>query len=650
MSQQPYDLKSYIQENENLLEKGQILSIPEVDEYNRLAYQLRSTDLERAKRLCTIAESNAQQLQYVAGRAWSLLNKGTFLAYASKHDESFRLFLEAHTLFTEAEERQGIASALRWLGVMYTRVGGHVVALEHYLRSYDIGVETGDSEHCLTCLINIGAAHSALGDHTRALECFSQVLEMQDEHTEPLTKATLLLNTGRAYEGLNDLPKAFDCFGQSMRIRAEVGDRTGVAAAAFALGDVYLKMENPGRALRQYLMSCGICVEARFLWGEALCNHAIGALYIAHGKPEKALSYLERAVRQAEKVGNLETRSQAHLSLAKCFRALGQSDTAYNHILHYHSLKDEIDNGHLQQTVRYLQIGHETERTRREAEIFRHKNEELASAYTRLSDAFEEVKILNDTLATTNQQLTEINSEKNELLGIVAHDLKNPLTSIILSTSILQRYFSNQLPEAAVQEILGISHTAERMNDLIARLLNLNAMDSGSFDLTIENCDISRKINDLVREYQAQMQAKNITIHTDVASGFTVLADPDALTGIVDNLLSNAVKFSPVGKSIWLRLSSVSETLGKSTEVEAGKSRYVRLEVRDEGPGITDEDYKRLFTRFARLSARPTAGESSTGLGLSIVKKLTEAMGGSVECKNKAGAGATFIVELPAPA
>jgi signal transduction histidine kinase len=101
---------------------------------------------------------------------------------------------------------------------------------------------------------------------------------------------------------------------------------------------------------------------------------------------------------------------------------------------------------------------------------------------------------------------------------------------------------------------------------------------------------------------------------------------------VLENLISNAVKYSPPGKNIFVRLRQ--------------QSGAIRLEVQDEGPGLSGEDQKKLFGKFARLSAKPTGGEHSTGLGLSIVKKMVEALTGRVWCESEPGRGATFIVEL----
>jgi signal transduction histidine kinase len=111
------------------------------------------------------------------------------------------------------------------------------------------------------------------------------------------------------------------------------------------------------------------------------------------------------------------------------------------------------------------------------------------------------------------------------------------------------------------------------------------------------------------------------------------LADEQMLNQILDNIFSNALKYSPHGKSIFVRVES--------------RETVVRVEIQDEGEGISPEDMTKLFGKFARLSARPTGGEHSTGLGLSIVKKMVEAMNGKVWCESEVGKGATFIVELP---
>ncbi len=148
------------------------------------------------------------------------------------------------------------------------------------------------------------------------------------------------------------------------------------------------------------------------------------------------------------------------------------------------------------------------------------------------------------------------------------------------------------------------------------------------------NVDVIPLLRRSVVQYTPQAEAKAICFSTDYAAeSIIAFVDESATMQVIDNIVSNAVKYSPRGKNIFISLQSSEDA--------------VRVEVRDEGPGISKEDMQKLFGKFARLSAQPTGGEHSTGLGLSIVKKMVEAMNGRVWCESELGKGAAFIVELP---
>jgi len=240
------------------------------------------------------------------------------------------------------------------------------------------------------------------------------------------------------------------------------------------------------------------------------------------------------------------------------------------------------------------------------------------------------------TLREQKQQLEERNNEKSEIMGIVAHDLRNPITAVSGLASMLQ---DDELPEERRKEVLEqISAAADRMSGLVTNVLESYRMEQGEMRVQSEVVLFEILAVETVRLYEERAAKKNITIGFEKTSSaddavFQVLADETLLKQVLDNLLSNAVKYSPHGKNVYVRVLSRAEA--------------VRIEVQDEGEGISAEDMKRLFGKFARLSARPTGGEHSTGLGLSIVKKMVEAMNGRVWCESEAGKGATFIVEFP---
>jgi signal transduction histidine kinase len=242
---------------------------------------------------------------------------------------------------------------------------------------------------------------------------------------------------------------------------------------------------------------------------------------------------------------------------------------------------------------------------------------------------------LQDALAnleTSNAELTRLNREKSEFLGIAAHDLKNPL-GVIIGTAEMLRLCRDKA-EQSERMIGNIIGAGERMLHLVKNLLDANAIEEGRFAWKLERCDLLALAQQCVVNNLPSAARKEIGLQLEAGAACWSKADQSAALQILDNLVSNAVKYSP--RKTTVRLRTVME--GERASVT----------IRDEGPGIGEEDLKRMFGKFTRLSARPTGGESSNGLGLSIVKRLAEAMGGSVRCESRFGEGAAFILELPA--
>ena len=243
--------------------------------------------------------------------------------------------------------------------------------------------------------------------------------------------------------------------------------------------------------------------------------------------------------------------------------------------------------------------------------------------------AFAKMSEANAKLATSNDKLAHLNQEKNDFLGIAAHDLKNPLTVIIGSAELLKM---NLPPAQSAKLSSNILGAGQRMLQLIKDLLDANAIEQGKFTSNIMPCDLRALAAECAANNQIHASRKEIAICTEEGEIFWGRADRNAAMQILDNLISNAVKFSPH-----------KSTVSVSVSVENG---FVGIHVKDQGPGLSADDQKKLFGKYTRLSAQPTGGESSTGLGLSIVKKLAEAMAGTVVCRSVLGEGATFTLLL----
>jgi signal transduction histidine kinase len=242
----------------------------------------------------------------------------------------------------------------------------------------------------------------------------------------------------------------------------------------------------------------------------------------------------------------------------------------------------------------------------------------------------------NRRLSAQWLRLQRANGFKNEILGTVAHDLKNPLGVILGRTEMLTELISTGTSkESITAQIDHIRDATKRLTSMVDHLIS-DAM-ADAFDITIrrEPVDVAALVSDVAEANQPLAVNKQQTITVSAPPNIVTMCDTDRIREAIDNLVSNAIKYSPIGGKIAVTVAHEDDT--------------TVIRVADEGAGLSPEDLGRLFGRFQRLSAKPTAGESSTGLGLSIVKRIIDMHGGEVTAESAGpNKGSTFTIVLPA--
>ncbi|MEM7297424.1 MAG: ATP-binding protein, partial [Bacteroidota bacterium] len=247
-------------------------------------------------------------------------------------------------------------------------------------------------------------------------------------------------------------------------------------------------------------------------------------------------------------------------------------------------------------------------------------------------DQQEDIREKNQSLMNRNAQLISLNEEKNNLVKILAHDIRSPLSQIIMVTEILNNP-SEEAVEKQGELLTQVGLSAHRINEMVTKILDLDSLDEEHVKVRRERVDINDILSDIRNRYKDTAKKKKIKLRVDQCKENNIIrTDHLLLTLVLENLVSNALKFSL--KNTAVRLEADCKYDG------------VLFKVSDEGPGFTESDKKLAFNRFQKLSAKPTAGESSIGLGLSIVKKYVDDMDGEVWLESEAGNGATFFVKL----
>ncbi|WP_082652407.1 DUF3369 domain-containing protein [Aureimonas sp. AU12] len=254
-----------------------------------------------------------------------------------------------------------------------------------------------------------------------------------------------------------------------------------------------------------------------------------------------------------------------------------------------------------------------------------------------------ELAASNERLEARETQLKRVNAFKNEILGTIAHDLKNPLAVILGRAEMLQA-LADRLGEGVGEdvaepfrvEIRHVRGAAERLTRAVDRSMADAMADAMDIAVEARVVDLGPLVAEIVERNAGLAAAKSQNVRRRIAAPLWAFCDPDRIAEAIDNLVGNAVKYTPAGGTIEI-----------TAEVREGG---IAIGVCDSGPGLRPDDLLRLFGRFQRLSAQPTGGESATGLGLSIARKIAELHGGRIEAAETGPlGGALFTLVLPPP-
>lgn len=254
-----------------------------------------------------------------------------------------------------------------------------------------------------------------------------------------------------------------------------------------------------------------------------------------------------------------------------------------------------------------------------------------AVPWDQFSELYNDMASLQRELAKKNAALEALHGQKNELLGMFAHDLRTPLQGIAMACAVLETE-RDELTDRQARMVRQIVDSTRYLSDLVSDVLDLSAVESGKVQLEVEATDLVELIRRVAALHEVFAERKSIAFRFELPERIVGEVDGGKVEQVVANLLSNAIKYAPPGSAVTLSAESDDERAA--------------FAVTDEGPGIPPERRQSLFHPFGTTGNRTTGGEKSTGLGLAIAKRIVEVHGGRITVES-IGAGSRFEVELP---
>jgi signal transduction histidine kinase len=597
------------------------------------------------------------------------------VAYNYKGDniQSFENYQSALKMSHDQQDSLQIAYSNNNLGRLFFEQGLLSRAYEHFVKSLAIFDAIGDSSGLAYTYQSLANLYKSQKDLAKAESNYLKAYTMRIGLGNTRDIMSALVQTGRLYQESNQHDKAIRYFHLADSAGEAIHDQINLAEIKTFMAESYLMKGLLKEAETMCVEGLTAITKTNNLKILAPAYVTMGQIKQEAGELSEAKRFLYLAINVASKTGDLTTKMEAHYWLWKVMlRENNKSEGLKNHN-EYLILKDSLKDLDLTRQVERLQFEIEIQRKEQENELLklnhtkneaiieqqklqniilivvigfvsilgyaqyrnskkrREINEKLAQQNQFIQNQRAEIVQQNEKLFRRNQELSDLNHEKDTLMSIVAHDLKSPLNRIKGIINIMEA--EQGLTDDQKMYVKLMNDASQSGLDLIKDLLDVHMLEE-NVEPTHSNFDISLFILEKIAAFKPAAEAKNIHLHISRIESERIDLDADYLNRIMDNLLTNAIKFSP-------KDSAINVSAGRGDD-------HLWISIKDQGPGFSDKDKQFLFQKFKKLSARPTAGETSNGLGLAIVKTLVDRLKGKIELISAQGKGSEFIIKFPA--
>jgi signal transduction histidine kinase len=616
--------------------RNEINSLPnsteKVDALNHLVFELSYGDKYEALSKIRLSVRLAEALDYEMGlnHAYQLL--GIIFLDKGELDSAEIYFHQALSYFDKIHDKPELFKIYQKLGQVQSARNSFGLAANYYDREMQIARSLGDTimlgnayNDRATLLIEQGWYSATRGDSSNYLHYFQEAIPL-------------------IYRAIDEFRKT--------------GYDKGVALAYANLAILQEELNEPDASIHSMKAAIKYFEKMQYkVYLVGAYNH-LGKVMQDLKEYDSALFYVNLSVELSREIESKVDLRNAYGQLSGLYEALGDFKEALDFQRRYDQLNAEILSESKQETIEKLEMQFQSRKQKDELAIqeienqnqrqiiflgsilvlvmmastliFWRKNVSKRRFNLQLAAQSEQLKKSNDLIAQQNAKITESYNEQKNLMAVVAHDLRSPLNNLKALLGLIKSSGStNEEQEMMYEKAFQV---LEGGDSLINEMMNLSRFENRTH-INLEDIHLNSLIAEIIEIHTSYAKRKGISFEMH-ANHNEIFIESDLVnfSQIMDNLISNAIKFSPYNSSIRVVLFETQKD--------------VTVSVIDHGPGMSDEDKANAFKRFKKLSARPTGGENSTGLGLSIVKTLVDKLQGKITIESSPGRGAAFHIRL----
>ncbi len=567
--------------------------------------------------------------QHFEGIATTLHEMASILGHWGEYDEALNKNQEALKFWEEINNKVGIASAYNGIGRIYEELGEFDNAFDYYRKSLNLYQELKKSSEIVTMTLHLGDIYLKRGVHDKALEYYfrAELIGKEIINNDKLT-AIILGSIGEAYNDKGDYLKALDYLEKSTNILNRLGDKMMLSKSYTQLGLIYSNVMDYQKSLAYFKQGLGIAEEINFKYQINECNLHLSEVYELMGRFDKSLDHYKRYIQGKDNISS-EQKKQTIAELQTKYQ-LEKKEKENERLRH----DDQLNNVQIQTQqiviglVLFILLG-----TLVLSMIFRKRYQQNEKLNIQLAIKNKEIEEQQKNVEKLNIDLKEANATKDKFFSIVAHDLKNPFSSLLVLSQLLLDDYDTLSNEERKQFIEQINSAAENTYSLLQNLLEWARTQSGKTFINKEEIKLDKILAEAISVLKPIAKNKKISLRSNIAPDSIAWADKNMISTVMLNLISNAVKFTNQNGSI-----DISSNLSNN---------HVEIQIADNGVGISKENMDKLFKPDIKFHTVGTEKEKGTGLGLILCKEFIEKNDGEIWVESTEGKGSNFYFSLP---
>ncbi len=614
------------------------------NKYNDIGIVFRSLgNLEKAVDAYTSALQNYQDIGDKPSISRTLNNIGNAYLDQSNAEKGLEYYLKSLKVKEDIGDKKGMSATLNNIGVIYKMLKKFDLALEYNFKNLKIKEELNDKRGIAFALNNIGNIYQSLDNYDKAISYHNRALTIKQKLGDNAGIATSMNNIGNCLNSKGEYKQALGYYLQSLKEFEEVSDTSGISTSLLNIANIYIKLADYKQAQFYLDKSLRFASDNNKNDVIALSYYSYSILYSNMGDHKKSDYYYKLYISMNDSILNEESRKKMTEMQVKYDV---QKKITENELLKKENEKKELQIAE-QKRLRYFWVTISililiTSITllrlyvikKKTSVLLEEKNALLNDKNVLLHDKNEELEVANQKLRESEERLTELNHTKDKFFSIIAHDLRNPFSSLSITLDLLRIHNDKMNREQYENLIYGMKNTVEKANDLLENLLDWSRSKTNNLSYEPEDLSLTKMVGECVMLLNGVAITKNILFKIDLEHDITVFADRNMLSTILRNIVSNSIKFTHPGGYVDISYSRSDDN-------------FAQITVKDNGVGISDENLQNLYRIDSNLKSRGTSNEKGTGLGLILCKEFIERHGCQIWTESEVGKGSTFHFTMP---